>query len=148
MPQLPGRLRWEYQVGNSYSKTHHKAKKPNKIDKKFRHIKACKRSGRRSPGRQGTGCPARHSRGNPTGGSGMVWLAATLTQDGSRPKGSRRDQVRNIFSRGRVADPLQVTSRIAVGQDAFHIANFTANSTAWHCLEVRAISQGLCPKFL
>ena len=56
--------------------------------------------------------------------------------------------MRNTFSCGRVANPIQVTSRITVSQDAFHIANFTANSTAWHSLEVCAVSKGLCSKFL
>lgn len=56
--------------------------------------------------------------------------------------------MRNTFSCGRAANPNRVSGWTSVSQDTFHIANFAANSTAWHCLEVRAVSQGLRPKFL
>lgn len=53
---------------------------------------------------------------------------------------------------GNTAKPVQVSGPfaqvLAVGQDAFHVADFTADSTAWNSLEVHAVSQGLRSKFL
>lgn len=56
--------------------------------------------------------------------------------------------MRNTFPHGRVANPSRTSGRVTVSQDALHIADFAANPTARHCLEVRAVSQGLRPKFL
>jgi hypothetical protein len=87
--------------------------------------------------------------GNPTGGFGMVWLASAFTQDKVRPpRDPGGTKVRNTFPCGRVANSNRVSSQITASQDALHVANFAANSTAGHCLEVCAVSQGLRPKFL
>lgn len=78
----------------------------------------------------------------------MVWLASAFTQEKVRPPRDPGGIVRNTFSYGRAANPNRVSGWTSVSQDTFHIANFAANSTPWHCLEVRAVSQGLRPEFL
>lgn len=94
-----------------------------------------------------------HSRGTGWHGALCVWHAATLpsrTQPltGRAPETKARD---TCFC-GDTANPIRVrglfAQGLAVGQDAFHAADFTANSTAWHGLEVHAVSQGLRSKFL
>lgn len=62
-------------------------------------------------------------------------------------------EARDTCFHGDAADPVQVGGRLAtwalaLGQDALHVADFTADPTAGHRLEVRAVSQGLCAKFL
>lgn len=68
-----------------------------------------------------------------------------------RPSG--RDRGSGTCFRGHAADPVQVSSgsallALTLGQHALHIADFAADPTAWHRLEVCAVSQGLCAKFL
>lgn len=72
---------------------------------------------------------------------------------GSTPgRPSSRDKGQDTCFHRNTANPVQgrglFAQVLAMGQDAFHTADFTANSTAWHRLEVRAVSQGLCSKFL
>lgn len=61
-------------------------------------------------------------------------------------------KARDTCFRGDPANPIQGRGRcvqmITAGQDAFHVADFAANATAWHSLEVCAVSQGLCSEFL
>lgn len=65
---------------------------------------------------------------------------------------STREKARNTCFCGDTANPIRVSASFAqvltVDQDAFHTADFTANSTAWYGLEVHAVSQGLSSKFL
>lgn len=68
-----------------------------------------------------------------------------LTQSDPTPdRPSTRNKGRDTCFCGDTANPVQGSGPfaqvLAVGQDAFHAADFTANSTAWHSLEVRAVS--------
>lgn len=130
-----------------------KTKSQTKYIKELNVLKQAKRKSRCSWGGQGTGCLARSflspQHGNPTGGFDMVWLASAFTQDKVwSPRDPGGTKVRNTFPHGRVANPSRMSGRVTVSQDAFHIGDFAANPTARHCLEVSAVSQGLCPKFL
>ena len=88
-----------------------------------------------------------------SGTTGRAWHGA-LHGWAQTPAGwAAETEARDTCFHGDAADPVQVGGRLAtraliLGQDALHVADFTADPTAGHRLEVRAVSQGLCAKFL
>lgn len=118
-------------------------------------------NGRLSWGRWACGAPARShplaTAGDPRRCARLVLSGLArhqLTQPGpghGRP--GRETRARDTYFLGNAANPARGCSlfaplALAVGQGALHATDFAADATARHCLEVRAVAQGLGSQFL